>query len=303
MSSLRKSLEIVVFILSICLCSEGICAPAAGGSARGDGAIAIYNFHENDFSEIRYRDGDRYIPEGLAEFEHIMRSRGDGSTHKMDLRLLELLDRIQDHFNAETVEVISGYRSPKYNGALIDAGRGAARESLHQQGMAADIHLDEVSEEALFDYASKLGVGGAGIYPRYSFVHVDAGPPRTWREAPAKERVIVGTENNPNPAWAALTDKNQYTPGSELSVAITNNDYGTQKLVTNVWIERFRKGKWCEQSQLSKGGSAKTLKQGDKAEWSWQVPSDQPLGKYRLVIFANKDLSVAPIYSNEFYVR
>ncbi|MFA4875195.1 MAG: DUF882 domain-containing protein, partial [bacterium] len=215
----------------------------------------------------------------------------------------ELLSQIQGHFNAETIELISGYRSPAFNESLIDAGRGAARESLHKQGLATDIHIDDVDEEALFDYVSKLGMGGVGIYPRYNFVHVDVGSPRAWREAPARERMLVGTQNNPNPAWSAVTDKNTYKPGDELAAEVTNNDYGPQKFVANVWIERFRKGEWKEQVQIQKGSGSKSLKSGEKTGWSWTIPADQPLGKYRLVIFANKDLSIPPVYSNEFYVR
>lgn len=301
--NLFKCVDFIMFFALASMAMPAIGAQSGDKGPQATGEIAIYNFHENEYVKIRYRDGQKILPDGIKEIEHIMRSRGDGSTHKIDLRLIEILDKIQHHFNAETVELISGYRSPAYNNSLIETGHGAARESLHKQGMASDIHLDEVDEEALFNYVASLGIGGAGIYPRYNFVHVDAGPPRTWREAPAKERVLVGTQNNPNPAWAAITDRNVYKPGEQFSVDVKNSDYGTQRFVPNIWIERFRKGQWTEQTQLSKSGPAKKLDQGEGATWKWEIPKDQPLGKYRLVIFASKDLSLSPAYSNEFYVR
>lgn len=309
MTKKSQLIEITVFFA---LCFFAIIMPfsvlcAESGPAnkipKNNGKIAIYNFHENEFREISFRDGLKYNPEGLKEVSEIMRSHGDEKTHQIDLRLIELLASIQEHFGAETVEIISGYRSPSYNSSLIDSGRGAARESMHKLGLAADIHIDEVDEQALFDYVKKLGIGGVGIYTRYNFVHVDLGPSRAWEEAPANKRILVGTENNPNPAWSALTDKNTYKPGDEINVAVTNNDYGSQSFSSNVWIEKFRKGRWAEHSQITKAGSAKKLKQGENALWSWQIPADQALGKYRLVIFANKNLSIPPVYSNEFYLR
>jgi hypothetical protein len=171
------------------------------------------------------------------------------------------------------------------------------------QGLAADIHLDEVEERALFEYVAKLRLGGAGLYPRYDFVHVDVGPPRTWQEADAKERVLIGTENNPNPAWTVVTDKNSYRPGERIAIAVTNNDYGSQRFVKNLWIEQFRKGAWKEHVLVTKEGKAAKLEPGEKARLDWEIPADQPPGKYRLVLFANPNLSLPPASSNEFYVR
>ena len=171
------------------------------------------------------------------------------------------------------------------------------------QGLAADIHFDEVDEGELFEYVRQLGIGGAGVYPRYLFVHADVGEPRAWQEPPAPKRELIGTENNLNPAWAAVTDKNAYRPGDEVLVAITNNDYAAQHFATNVWIERFRKGEWSEHVLIEKGGRTVKLEQGASTSYAWKIPADRARGKYRLVFFASKDLSLPPAFSNEFYVR
>ena len=292
-------------LLVILLLTATVPALAAGKvlpKLQNDGRIAIYNYHEDEYAEIQYRDEGGYKRAGLAAIAKIMRSRGDGKTHPIDRRLIEILDHVQDHFGAETIEVISGYRSPSYNDNLRMNGRGAARESLHKKGQAADIHIDEIEEAKLFAYLGEIGVGGVGYYPRYYFVHADVGPPRTWQEAPPKERVMIGTENNPNDAWSAITDRNLYRRGDKISVKVTNNGYNSASLKKNVWLVGFRKGKWSDLERIIKGGT-KRLKQGASTTLNWSLPADQRLGKYRLVIFADSKFEAPPAYSNEFYVR
>jgi hypothetical protein len=213
------------------------------------------------------------------------------------------MDHLQDHFGAETVEVISGFRSQDFNEMLRVSGRGAASESLHKKGMAVDLHIDEVSEEAVFEYVKKVGVGGAGFYPRYAFVHADVGPRRTWQEERPAERVLVGTDNNPNPAWTAITDRNVYRPGETVSVVVTNNGYERIKFSKNIWYERFRKGDWRERENLLKEKRSVKLDTGETVDYSWKTPADQGLGKYRLVFFTSRDFKIPPVYSNEFYIR
>lgn len=298
-----KTLNIIGFFSAILIATPCLSNPAQTPLKRGDGRLSISNYHENEYLEVVYKEGGRALTAGLKEIERIFRSRGDGGSHHIDMRLIELIDAIEDHFGADSVELISGYRSPAYNRALKLEGRGVASESLHTQGLAADIHIDEVTEEELFEFASSLKAGGVGIYPRFNFVHVDVGPVRSWREAPATERVLVGTENNPNLAWSAVTDKNEYRRGEDVSAKITNNGYGSQRFATNVWIERYRKGKWGGEERIEKKPLSLSVGSGESTTYGWTIPEDFPHGKYRFVIFVSKDFSVPPVYSNEFYVK
>lgn len=272
-----------------------------GASPRGDGTIALYTYHEREFAEIVFRRDGKLDPAALKRIARAMRSR-DGKTHPIDIRLIDLIDHLQDHFEAETVEIISGYRSPKYNRALRMSGRGAASESLHTKGVAADIHLDEVREEAVAAYARKLGAGGVGLYPRYAFVHVDVGPVRNWDEPAPKRRVLVGTKNNPNPVWRMTTNKNLYERGEELSLAIINEAYERQRLRKRLYIQRFRRGEWQEPDELAKGGRRFALGAGESTAFSWTIPDDQPYGKYRLILRTGTK-ECPPAFSNEFYVK
>lgn len=299
---MSKPVEIITVIL-ILLSSAPAQSAEEPKIINGDGRLALFNYHEDEYLEETYRNEGKYIDDALRNICHIFRSPGDGRTHTIDVRLIELIDNIQDHFGAETVEIISGYRSPGYNRQLKLTGHDVARESLHMRGKAADIHIDEVREEDVFEYVKDLGAGGAGLYPRFSFVHIDLGPPRTWMEKPDGARILAGTENNPNDAWAAVTDKNTYRRGETLELTVRNNSYDRQRLVKNVWAELFRRGKWAEHDKIGKIKGSAALQQGQETKTSWKIPKDQPFGKYRLVVFTSRDFSIPPAYSNEFYVK
>jgi len=63
---------------------------------------------------------------------------------------------------------------------LCTEGGGVAKGSLHLQGRAIDIRLEDVSSAVLRDAAQELRQGGVGYYRRSDFVHVDTGRVRTW---------------------------------------------------------------------------------------------------------------------------
>ena len=98
----------------------------------------------------------------------------------MSLKLIELVDNIQDHFKVPQIRVISGYRSPEYNAKLRRRSRRVAKQSMHMRGRAMDIKIPGVNNRTLRNYAASLEAGGVGYYGRRAFVHVDSGPVRTW---------------------------------------------------------------------------------------------------------------------------
>lgn len=64
----------------------------------------------------------------------------------------------------------SGYRPPAYNAAV-----GGAADSLHLDGLAADVVSEHVPFAVLTETADRLigEAGGVGTYWGQSFVHVD----------------------------------------------------------------------------------------------------------------------------------
>ena len=71
--------------------------------------------------------------------------------------------------------ITSGYRSPQTNAAT----EGAARNSMHLYGKAADLYVAGVSTRELFNVAYSREVsGGIGYYDDH--IHLDSGARRYW---------------------------------------------------------------------------------------------------------------------------
>lgn len=156
---------------------------AAPDNARltGDGTVKLYHQWHRETLEIRYKDErGRPIPEAMARIRRFMRCRLTGREEEVPLKLIELIDTIQERHGGRTVTVICGYRSPELNGALASNSSAVAKKSLHMRGWAADIKIDGVRTSALRDTARSLLAGGTGYYPSDGFVHVDIGPVRSW---------------------------------------------------------------------------------------------------------------------------
>jgi hypothetical protein len=194
---------------------------------------------------------------------------------------------IQDHFKADCIELISGYRSPEYNKKLKEEGRRVARESLHLKGLAADIHLDEVTEEAVGDYAKSLKAGGVGLYPDFYFVHVDLGPAKYWQKERSGERKLIGMENN-NSQVKIITDKNVYFDPDTVEIKITDEASGSIPEPKELLVEKFHRDKW--------GGFSKALTK-KKGDGLFIIATKKGLtpGRYRL--------RLVDALSNEFYIK
>lgn len=260
---------------------------AAFNFTTDDGKLVIYNYHLDELLETQYRNGGKYNDTELKKIQHIFRSRLDDKEYPIDIKLIELIDHLQDHFNADSIELISGYRSPELNKKLKMEGTSVADESLHMKGLAADIHIDEVTEEALAEYARGLKAGGVGYYPANDFVHVDIGRVKKWNlpDRPGRELVAFrkGLE------WQVMTDKNIYLAGDAITYEITNLTTAPKKLKTRPVLEIFRRGGWKEVVRLKEIEGKQTL------------TGIKEFGKYRIRIPDPKDLPDLQPLSNEFY--
>ena len=98
----------------------------------------------------------------------------------IDHDLLAVLCGVQAWLQREgrvaPLRIFSGYRSLTTNKQT----EGAALDSRHLLGKAADVAMDGVGNVKLAGIASLLGRGGTGLYPGRSFVHVDVGDERIW---------------------------------------------------------------------------------------------------------------------------
>jgi uncharacterized protein YcbK (DUF882 family) len=147
----------------------------------GDGRIEFIDLHTLERLSIIYRDKDGvYNDSALSAIDHTLRCHGKSERYPISLKLVELIDYLQDHFGADYVNVISGYRSPEYNEYLRSSLRRVAHNSLHMRGLAMDIRLPSVNKVALGNFAKGLKTGGVGVYYDSDFVHIDVGPVRNW---------------------------------------------------------------------------------------------------------------------------
>jgi uncharacterized protein YcbK (DUF882 family) len=103
----------------------------------------------------------------------------DEPTH-MDPHLIGVLVGAAKKFSVDRIEVVSGFRSPKFNLMLRKKGHEVARDSQHTYGHAVDFRIPGVGTRRLLQYVRSLHLGGAGFYPESEFVHADTGPIRYW---------------------------------------------------------------------------------------------------------------------------
>lgn len=299
---MARQLKILViigfFVTAFCMVSRG----GLSSPLKGDGKLSLYSYRSNEAVEVVIHSSGKYDTAELAKVNNLMRCRGNNSVFPIDRRLVDLIDNIQDHFGVETIEIISGYRSPAFNRKLKQEGHNVARESLHTKGMAADIHIDEVSEEAVWKYVKSLGAVGAGLYPCYDFVHVDVGRKATWQEPDCAKRKLVGLDNNPNPDWKIITNRNNYRRNEVVTFIVNSPEihlrggpsavgrdsskvYSGNTRTAPAHLEKFKKGVW------------KNIRIIDFSAQKFSA-KDLPYGKYRIVYGINP-----PAYSNEFYVK
>jgi uncharacterized protein YcbK (DUF882 family) len=114
-------------------------------------------------------------------FQLFLRDHYTHESTQVDTRLVGVLAAAAIRFHAPRIEIVSGYRAPKYNLMLRKKGRQVARESQHTQGTAVDFRIRNVNTAALRDFVRSLHLGGVGYYPRTRFVHADTGKVRFWQ--------------------------------------------------------------------------------------------------------------------------
>jgi hypothetical protein len=121
--------------------------------------------------------GDDVDAETFSRFLHCHYT---GQVTAVDHRLLGVLTGAARRFASPRIEIVSGFRAPKFNLMLRKKGREVARDSQHTYGHAVDFRLQGVPTAKLVEYVRSLRLGGAGFYPESAFVHADVGPVRTW---------------------------------------------------------------------------------------------------------------------------
>lgn len=143
----------------------------------GNGSLTLRRNDTGEKITVRYRLADgTYDGAALARLNRFMRCRMTGYEVPMAVKLVELLDAVEDKFGRKGLTLLSGYRTPKLNGKIP----GSAKHSMHMLGWAADIKIPGYSSTKVRRFGQKLGVGGVGYYPYKGFTHLDVGKSRYW---------------------------------------------------------------------------------------------------------------------------
>lgn len=177
MSTHRRGLLLGAAGFAVAALSGGV----AKASAAGPRSLSLYNLHTGEALRATYFEYGAYVPDALQAMNHLLRDFRTGEAHPIAPGLIDLVTTLRSSVETEqTVQVISGYRSPHTNAALQELGHGVATHSLHMQGMAIDIRIPGIQLAHLRDAALALRSGGVGYYPDSDFVHVDVGRVRRW---------------------------------------------------------------------------------------------------------------------------
>ena len=144
-------------------------------------SLSFLNLHTGEALKTVYWQTGAYLPSSLDDINRVLRDHRTNEKHEIDPKLLDLLCDLRLRLDTrESLQIISGYRSPITNAMLRSHGGGVAAGSLHMEGRAIDIRLPDVPLASLRDAALDLGRGGVGYYAMSNFVHVDTGRVRRW---------------------------------------------------------------------------------------------------------------------------
>ena len=143
--------------------------------------INLKRRQNNEVVNLAYFKDGKINVEAYQRICWMMRDLKMNKTFQIDIRLLDLICAMQAWVGfygyKKPFLVTSGYRTPEYNSTL----EGAARNSMHLYGKAADLIFPELPVSYIGKLAQHYTAGGVGFYPSSGFVHVDTGRIRSWR--------------------------------------------------------------------------------------------------------------------------
>lgn len=143
--------------------------------------LKLHNIHTQEKIEAVYFEKGQYVPDAVQALDKVLRDYRTGDVYSMRPELFDTLAALAQKTETKShFQVISGYRSPRTNAMLQQRSGQVAKRSLHMDGKAMDVYLEDVALDRVRAAALDLGRGGVGYYPVSNFVHIDVGPVRRW---------------------------------------------------------------------------------------------------------------------------
>jgi uncharacterized protein YcbK (DUF882 family) len=137
--------------------------------------VNLYNQWTKEYLAV-----DPAAPPPQATLDAFLRDHYTNRTTHMDPKLLHFPLDAAAHFHSPRVDIVSGFRHPKFNLILRKKGHQVARDSQHSHGNAVDFFIPKVATRELREWAKAQNAGGVGLYLESGFVHMDTGPVRYW---------------------------------------------------------------------------------------------------------------------------
>ena len=204
---------VALFLLSFLTAGA---APSGRFFIEGDGTVYLVNGKTGAGGSLTYRTPGGDYPETAQRRINQIFGVPPNASEGIAIRLIALLDYLQDQLKGGMITIVSGYRSPTYNEGLRKKGRLAARTSTHLEGMAADIEMEGVEGKRLWESVRGLDCCGAGYY-HTKVVHIDVGPSRFWDETSTKVEQDLGARNK---LVLLRTEWDLYRPGEEVRMTL-----------------------------------------------------------------------------------
>jgi len=182
----------------------------------GDGRLNLVSAKNGITFNGQYRKSKGiYDEKALKTIQRLFGGQSGKPFSTISLRLIEFLDYLEDNLHpGARITIVSGWRSPQYNTDLRNKGKLAAKASLHQYGMAADVKIQGTSSKRVWNTVKKLGFGGTGYY-KGKLVHIDVGPARSWDEKTSGVGTDISTQNK---LIGLVTDYDIYLPGEMIDL-------------------------------------------------------------------------------------
>lgn len=171
------------------LCGFGLSYPFISLAEKNDNntvfwskprVISLRRSQNKEIIQSCYYKDNKIDVSGYKEICWLMRDLSVNETQYIDVRLLDLICAMQSWVSyygfKKPFILTSGYRTKKYNQSL----EGAAKNSMHLYGKAADLIFPDLPISYLGKLAQNYEAGGVGFYPSNGFIHVDTGRIRTW---------------------------------------------------------------------------------------------------------------------------
>ena len=278
----------------------------------GDGRLNLLSGKNGITFNGQYRKSKGiYDNKALKTIHRLFGAEKDRPLSTISLRLIEFLDYLEDNLHpGARITIVSGWRSPQYNTDLRNKGRLAAKASLHQYGMAADLKIKGISSRRVWNTVKKLGFGGTGYY-KGELVHIDVGPARSWDENTSGVGTDISTQNK---LIGLVTDYDIYLPGEMMDLRFIRMTSFPIGVTPEFVLERLEKNGQLKEIVRFKPSFAIAAKSqcpqfsdiGQMMGIGWKLPIGILPGRYKIrASFCQRlwEDMPAQIYTPEFDVK